>query len=157
MNDNNSEISNISNREIQFQHLPKSIKDLFSKEEFFKILTLKKIKDNWEALVGNLLADHSFPKDYYEDSLIVVTTHPAYSQEILFHSHKILDFLKKKTNLHSIKKIHCSIGQIPIKKKKFTSKKEGSLDGKDHLLYSIQGLEDADLKSKLVDLIKVLD
>lgn len=140
-----------------WKEMPKSIKDIFSQDEILKSIAIKKIHNSWEVLVGPILADHSFPKDIQGNSLIVQTSHSAYSQEILFHSHKVLEYSKKVYGKQVLTKLHCVIGNIPTPKKKKLEKKEGSLEGKGELLESIQGIEDKNLKEKLTELIKFMD
>jgi predicted nucleic acid-binding Zn ribbon protein len=140
-----------------FQELPKSVKEAFSKEEIIQSIAMRKILNQWDSLVGPVLADHSFPKELQSDSLIVQTSHSAYSQEIGFHSNQILQFVHKHLGMNGIKTIRCVIGKVPQKRKKNLVKKEGSLVGKDHLLKSIQDVEDPELKKKFMELIKVLE
>lgn len=143
--------------ENTFQELPKSIKEAFSKEDIIHSIAMRKILNHWDNLVGPVLADHSFPKELQIDSLIVQTSHSAYSQEIGFHSNQILQFVQNYLGMNRIKSVRCIIGKVPQNRKKLLVKKEGSLVGKDHLLNTIKDVEDPELKQKFMDLIKVLE
>ncbi|MCC5813537.1 MAG: DUF721 domain-containing protein [Leptospira sp.] len=137
--------------------LPKSVKDAFSTDEILKSILMKKIRDKWIDLVGPVLGDHSYPKDYNFDTLQVLTNHSAYSQEIMFQNHKILVYLQKELKLESIKNIRCVIGNFPKSKKKKFEKKVGTLEGKDHLVHSLDKIEDEKLRQNLLELVKLMD
>ncbi|WCL49524.1 DUF721 domain-containing protein [Leptospira sp. GIMC2001] len=137
--------------------LPEAIGNVFSIEEIQKSLLLKKISDQWKDLVGAILADHSYPKDIHSSILIVQTSHSAYSQEIGFHSPNILGYIHNKLQVKSIQSVRCQIGPVLIRKKKKTEKKKGTLNGKEELLASLEGITDENLRKKYISLIEVMD
>lgn len=139
------------------KNLPKSVKDLFSPEEIAKSILLRRLTNRWESLVGPVLATHSVPKDIVSNYLLVNTTHPAYSQEIGFHSQKILNCIQKEFGWQHIQTVRCVIGKVQIPKSKLIQKKEGTLEGKESLVQLIDKVEDPKLKDKFLELIKVLD
>ncbi len=145
-NVSNDNILNISN-----------LKEIFNQEEIHRIIILKKLIRNWNDLVGPVVAEHSYPKQINANVLIIETSHSAYSQEILFQSQKILDFIHKQSSLKNIKSIRCNIGNIPIRNKKKGITRKPSLEGKDSLIQSLEKIKDEDLKKKLLSIIEVME
>ncbi len=137
------------------QNLPKSI--TFSREDFTKLFLLKRLSQKWPNIVGDVLADFTHPYDFTEDTLIVLSQHSAYSQEILFHSRAILEAFSSMSGNQKVKKIFCKIGKIHKPRMKFIQKKKKTLEGKEQLIESIQSIQDPELVKKLIELIQVLD
>jgi predicted nucleic acid-binding Zn ribbon protein len=134
-----------------------SMKDFLNLDEIQKIVLLKKLSRNWEALVGPVLAEHSFPKIFNSNALVIETSHSAYSQEILFQSQKILDYIHKNSPMKSIKIIRCTIGNVPLQSKKKGITRKPSLAGKDSLIQSLEKINDDELKKKLLSIIEVME
>lgn len=134
-----------------------SMKDLLNPDEIQKIVILKKLARNWESLVGPVLSEHSMPKLFQSNALVIETNHSAYSQEILFQSQKIIDFIHKHSHFKSIKTIRCNIGKLPFQTKKKVNSRKPSLVGKDSLILSLEKIKDEELKKKLLSIIEVME
>ncbi|NCN10457.1 MAG: DUF721 domain-containing protein [Leptospira sp.] len=146
MKDIQSDFSSLSNLSNQFD-----------KNEIDKIIILKKLNRNWAELVGPVLANHSYAKDISSSSIVIETSHSAYSQEILFQSKKILDFIKSNSKFQFILKIKCTIGKLPAKLNKTSVSKKPTLDGKESLIQSLEKIKDEELKAKLLKIVEVMD
>lgn len=139
--------------------LPDALLQVFSKEELEKAIQLKKIQENWNDIVGDILANESYPMDLVSGKLYILTTHSAYSQEIQFMSLSIYTKLENLLKKKIVHKLLCKVGQIPTRTKKLIPKirKNKTLEGKEELIQILSKIADENLKRKLYELILVLD
>jgi predicted nucleic acid-binding Zn ribbon protein len=76
-----------------FTDLIRSYAQRYGWDELFAI---ELIKDEWENIVGTLLASHSIPVKISESSLIVNTDHPVYSNELSLMSVDVIEKINLK-------------------------------------------------------------
>lgn len=104
-------------------------KGLYSRSDStFDFLYLVK---NWDKIVGKMLSENTIPLKVRNSSLIVMTKHSIFSQELSFMSQKIIDnienlYPKFKGHIKSIKFSHGKFSSEEfnsVKKKVVTPKK----------------------------------
>lgn len=119
-------------------------------------LFIFKIKTAWQDIVGPLYYPYSEPVAIKNGKLMVFVEHVAYQMELAMNETRILKLINDLLGSRSIFRLIYSVKMLqkpPLPTEKLP---EGSLDGKENLVSLIQDENDAEIKKKLLDLIRVL-
>ena len=84
--------------------------------------------NNWENIVGKLLGENSIPQKLNKGTLIVITKHPVFNQELNMMSQEILKKIKErvpslKNHVKRLKFSHANYGSNEFNQSKAKEKK----------------------------------
>ncbi|TGL61086.1 DciA family protein [Leptospira sarikeiensis] len=121
-------------------------------------IAVQTLTKRWADIIGPIYANHSEPFSLNNDTLVIITTHSAYKQEILFMRKRILSYSARYLGRDVVKKIEIRIGNLVQKRQKspsYTADKTG-LEGKQDLVSLIEKETDPIAKKRLLELIEYL-
>ncbi|MDI3472016.1 MAG: Dna[CI] antecedent, DciA [Thermotogaceae bacterium] len=64
--------------------------------DFFKKLFLKTVLNDWESIVGKILAQKTFPLKLENGTLIIAHEDPLFASELILRKREIIDRLNAK-------------------------------------------------------------
>ncbi len=137
---------------------PQNIDSLLEKlnctnDKLIETTVLNRLRSNWIDIIGPVYCNQTYPDKYYNFTLWITATHPAYKMELNFIKTNIIYQINKLFNRKIVHKINCSIGEVSGNY--FVGKKEkGTLEGKENLLSIVDMETDKETKDRLVELIK---
>ncbi|TGK07162.1 DUF721 domain-containing protein [Leptospira semungkisensis] len=129
-----------------------------SEENLSNRIAVQTLSKRWADIIGPIYANHSEPYSIQGDALVIVTSHTAYKQEILFMRKRILSYSIRYLGKDIIRKIEVRIGNLSPKQAKQPIKPvdKTGLDGKQDLISLIEKETDPIAKKRLLELIEFL-
>lgn len=73
------------------------------------------IADKWEAIVGKIIASHSYPAGIHHRRLYIVVDSPVWVQEISFYKNDLIEKVNKHFGKKVIVEVYLKTGQIQDK------------------------------------------
>ncbi|PJZ66897.1 hypothetical protein CH371_02025 [Leptospira wolffii] len=130
----------------------------FTEESLYAKIAIQTLAKRWPDIIGPIYANQSEPFSIQDDTLIVITSHAAYKQEILFLKKRILNHCYRYLKENTVKKIEVRIGNVSRKDSKGPqpSAPKTGLEGKQDLVSLAEKETDPIAKKRLLDLIEYL-
>lgn len=130
----------------------------FTEESLAVKIAVQTLVRRWEDIIGPIYANQTEPFAIQDRTLVIITSHSAYKQEILFLKNRILSFCKKHLGQDLVRKIEVRVGNLSHKNKKTeapSSHKTG-FEGKQDLVSLAEKETDPIAKRRLLELIEYL-
>ncbi len=129
-----------------------------TEENLSSKIALQTLNKRWVDIIGPIYAKQSEPFSLQGDTLVVITSHAAYKQEILFLKKRIFSYAYRYLGKDVLKKIDVRVGNLSRKdgkSDKITAPKTG-LEGKQDLISLAEKETDPIAKKRLLELIEYL-
>ena len=97
-------------------HLNAEINKLLKQGDLKKVSSLIEIQKNWHVIVGEGLANYTYPSEIKNSTLIVLASDSAYSSQLRFYEKQILKLIFAFPEAEHLKKIYFKIGDVPTQK-----------------------------------------
>ncbi|EQA46185.1 PF05258 family protein [Leptospira broomii serovar Hurstbridge str. 5399] len=121
-------------------------------------ISLRTLAQRWSDIVGPIFANQSEPSAISGETLIVIVSHAAYKQELLFLKHRILSQSKRYLGRETIRKLEIRVGSLSKNTRKTTviERASNGIIGKEDLLAIAEKEVDPDARKRLLELIEYL-
>lgn len=88
------------------------LSDVLEEMKIEDLFSIEVLKDNWEKIVGKILAAHSMPDRIFKHTLFIAVDHSAFLNDIIMMKKIIIDELNKLYATHPIINIKAEIKKI---------------------------------------------
>ncbi|EQA35032.1 PF05258 family protein [Leptospira inadai serovar Lyme str. 10] len=121
-------------------------------------ISLRTLAQRWSDIVGPIFANQSEPSAISGETLIVIVSHAAYKQELLFLKYRILSLSKRYLGRDTVRKLEVRVGSLSknTKKKTGIERTSNGINGKDDLLAIAEKEADPEARKRLLELIEYL-
>ncbi|TGK03149.1 DUF721 domain-containing protein [Leptospira langatensis] len=144
---------------IKTEEFKKVLEELgLSEESLSNRIAVQTLSKRWADIIGPIYANQSEPYSIQGDVLIIVTSHTAYKQEILFLKKRILSYSARYLGKDTVRKVEVRIGNLSRKQQKqaYQPVDKTGLDGKQDLISLLEKETDPIAKKRLLELIEYL-
>ena len=141
-------------KRVQPQNIDSLLENLnCNSDKLIETAVLNRLRSNWVDIIGPVYCNQTYPNKYYNSTLWIRVTHPAYKMELSFMEKGLIFQINKLFNRKLVHKINCSIGEVSGN---YSVKKEdqGTFEGKENLLSIVDLETDKETKERLIKLVK---
>lgn len=101
-----------NSRKNKINNFKDLLPDIINDFDIEKDLFIENIKEIWQIIVSQALADHSIPEKLIKGKLIIAVDHSIFANEISLMKNMIIDKINEKVSSKRITDLKCEIKKL---------------------------------------------